>query len=317
MMENKKKKMSLTQFFVLFIAILSLILLGVSACTSSSNSGDTKILESAAPSSDTASPSGTDPDIAPTGDNPIAADPTSEPPVQTPAPGPSGSTGTVTNPTTNGGSLAGLKVAIDPGHQAHAPEGKETMAPWSSETKAKNTSGTKGATTGTDEYLVNLQIALKLRDALAAEGATVVMTRDNHDTSLSNQDRANISNSNNVDIIISIHCNGSDNTSVNGTEVYSRGSGDGTAEYASRSSAESKLAKKLIDAITASTGSKNRGAKLSDNYTGINYAKAPCFIVECGFLSNPEEDQKLCDSSYQDKITAGIKNFLVENKDSL
>ena len=316
-MKNQKKKMSLTQFFVIYIAILALILICVSACTGGRSSSNTKVLESASPSSATATPSATDPDISPTDDNPIAADPTADQPVQTPVPGPSGATGTVTAPTNSSGSLSGLKIAIDPGHQAHAPEGKETMAPWSSETKAKNTSGTRGDTTGTDEYLVNLQIGLKLRDALVAEGATVVMTRDNNDTSLSNQDRANISNSNNVDIIISIHCNGSDNTSVNGTEVYSRGSGDGSSEYAARSAAETKLAEKLVNAITASTGSKNRGAKLSDNYTGINYANAPCFIVECGFLSNPEEDKNLCDSGYQDKIVVGIKNFLAENKDSL
>lgn len=315
-MKDNKKKMSLTQFFVIYIAILTLILICVSACTGSSSSNNTKVLESASPSAGTADPLGTDPDISPTDDNPIAVDPTADIPAPTPVPGESGATGVVTNPTSSG-SLSGLKITIDPGHQAQAPEGKETMAPWSSETKAKNTSGTKGTATGTDEYLVNLQIGLKLRDALAAEGATVVMTRDNNDTSLSNQDRANISNSNNVDIIISIHCNGSDNTSVNGTEVYSRGSGDGSSEYAARSAAEAKLAEKLVNAVTASTGSRNRGAKLSDNYTGINYANAPCFILECGFLSNPDEDKKLCDSSYQDKIVTGIMNFLTENKDSL
>lgn len=298
-MENKKKKMSLTQFFMIYIAILALILLGVSACTGSQSSGDTKVLENASPSAV--------PDTSPSRDSPVVVDPTEQvTQTQTPAPGPTGS-----------GSLSGLKITIDPGHQAQAPSGKETVAPWSSETKAKNSAGTSGISTKTDEYLVNLEIGLKLRDALAAEGATVIMTRDNNGTSLSNQDRANISNSNNVDIIISIHCNGSDNTSVNGTEVYSRGSGDGSSEYAARSAAEAKLAEKLVNAITASTGSKNRGAKLSDNYTGINYANAPCFIVECGFLSNPEEDQKLCDSSYQDKIVAGIQNFLTENKDLL
>ena len=316
-MENKKKKMSLTQFFIIYIAILALILLGVSACTGNRESGGTKVLENASPSSGTeASPSAA-PDASPSGDSLVVVNPT-EPAAQTqtPVPGPSGASGTVTNPT-GSGSLSGLKITIDPGHQAHAPSGRETSAPWSSETKPKNTSGTSGTATGTDEYQINLQIGLRLRDALAAEGATVVMTRDNNGTSLSNQDRANISNNNNVDLIISIHCNGSDNTGVNGTEVYSRGSGDGSSEYAARSAAEAKLAEKLVNAITASTGSKNRGAKLSDNYTGINYANAPCFIVECGFLSNPEEEKNLCDSSYQDKIVTGIKNFLTENKDSL
>ena len=58
-MENKKKKMSLTQFFIIYIAILALILLGVSACTGNRESGGTKVLENASPSSGVeASPSG-------------------------------------------------------------------------------------------------------------------------------------------------------------------------------------------------------------------------------------------------------------------
>ena len=113
--------------------------------------------------------------------------------------------GTVSTPAPNTAELTGLKITIDPGHQAKAPSGTEQSAPWSDEEKRKNTAGTAGKKTGIDEYLVNLQIALKLRDALTAKGATVVMTRDNHDTSLSNQDRAAISNNNNVDVIVSVH----------------------------------------------------------------------------------------------------------------
>ena len=151
---------------------------------------------------------------------------------------------------------------------------------------------------------------------MAAAGASVIMTRDKNNISLSNQDRASISNNNNADVIISIHCNGADDSSISGTEVYSRGSGDGSAAYAERSKKEAGLAEKLIASVCAATGSHNRGARLSDNYTGINFAKAPCFILECGYMSNPEEDKKLSDSSYQDKIVQGIKNFLIENKDA-
>ena len=47
-----------------------------------------------------------------------------------------------------------------------------------------------------------------------------------------------------------------------------------------------------------------------DNYTGQNWAEVPCIMIECGFLSNPEEDQKLNDAVYQkqlaDAITQGI-----------
>lgn len=45
MNQKKKKKMSITQFFVLYISILSLILLGISACSNDINSGNTQVIE--------------------------------------------------------------------------------------------------------------------------------------------------------------------------------------------------------------------------------------------------------------------------------
>lgn len=298
MNKNQKKKLSLTQFFAIYIGVLAIILLIV-ALFSLMGKGDTKQLET------TGTP-------VSTGTSSIAPSPTET--SATPSPSASGS---VSTPAPNTADLTGLKITIDPGHQAKAPSGTEKSAPWSEEEKRKNTEGTAGAKTGIDEYIVNLQIALKLRDALTAKGATVVMTRDNHDTSLSNQDRAAISNSNNVDVILSIHGNGSDNQSVSGVEVYYRGDGDGTAEYKARSAAEAVLAEALINSVAEATGAKNRGAKKSDIYTGINFAEAPCFILECGFLSNPEEEANLISEAYQAKIVTGIVNWLMENKTSI
>lgn len=306
MSKNQKKKLSLTQFFAIYIGVLAIILVIV-ALFSLIGKGDTKELTS------TGTPAGTEtsmgspsPDNGQTNGDPVSADPSA-------TPVPSGG-GTVSTPAPNTAELTGLKITIDPGHQAKAPSGTEQSAPWSDEEKRKNTAGTAGKKTGIDEYVVNLQIALKLRDALTAKGATVVMTRDNHDTSLSNQDRAAISNNNNVDVIVSVHNNGSDNQSVTGVEVYSRGDGDGSAEYKARSDAEAVLAEKLVNSVAAATGAKNRGAKKSDSYTGINFANAPCFILECGFLSNPEEEANLISEDYQAKIVTGVVNWLTENK---
>ncbi len=284
-MGNKqKKKMSITQFFVIYILILALLLTGVSACTSSLNSGgDTKKLENSA---------------LPTETNGAAA------PTEEPTPDPNL-------------PLSGLTVVIDAGHQETPPTGTETNAPWNDTQKAKNTHGTTGVATGNNEYEINLEIALKIRDTLEAQGATVVMTRDNNGTSLSNQDRANIANTSNAQLAISIHCNGADSASANGTEVYSRGEGDGTAEYKNRSISEKALATSLLNSVCEYTGSKNRGAKTSDSYTGINYSNIPFFILECGFMSNEEEDKKLGDAAYQQKIADGILKFLESNKATL
>ena len=41
---------------------------------------------------------------------------------------------------------------------------------------------------------------------------------------------------------------------------------------------------------------------------GINWCKIPVSIVEMGFMSNPEEDQKMAQDDYQELIAGGIAN---------
>ena len=59
-------------------------------------------------------------------------------------------------PTRDPGRLTGVKIGIDPGHQAQGNSDQEAVAPGSSETKAKVASGTSGRFTGVPEYEVNL-----------------------------------------------------------------------------------------------------------------------------------------------------------------
>ena len=97
-------------------------------------------------------------------------------------------------PTPEPGRLAGLTIGIDPGHQEHANNEKETIAPDSKEKKPKVSSGTSGVSTRIPEYITVLEISFKLRDALKAEGAEVYMTRESHDVNKSNQERAKMMN---------------------------------------------------------------------------------------------------------------------------
>ena len=84
------------------------------------------------------------------------------------------------------------KIAIDPGHQGSWVDmsAQEAMAPGSSETKAKATTGTEGRFSGVPEYELNLRIALALKSELISRGYEVVMTREDNDTAISNQERA-------------------------------------------------------------------------------------------------------------------------------
>ncbi len=223
-------------------------------------------------------------------------------------------------PTPTPGPLAGLIIGIDPGHQASGNSEKEPCAPWGSDKnssvnngtmKAKTTSGTAGKFTNIPEYIATLQISLKIRDKLESLGATVVMTRETHEVNLSNIDRAVICNEAGCDVVLRIHCNGAENPDVNGVEAWVRGNGDGTAEYKALGEYEKKLAEELLLYFSAATGATKRNVNRSDNYTGLNWSTVPSIIIECGFMSNREEDVNLTSEPYQELIAEGIANWLM------
>ena len=195
--------------------------------------------------------------------------------------------------------LSGVKIGIDPGHQLKQNSEKEAIAPGSSETKPKVSSGTAGVRTGVAEYQVNLDVSLQLRDALEDLGCTVYMTRETNDVNISNQERAIMMNDYGVDLVLRIHCNGAENAGANGIGLYVNATG-GIAEdsYAA--------AEAILPAMTAATGARADGIFRRDTYTGLNWSTVPCILVEMGYMSNPEEDVKLNDPDYQQKLVQGM-----------
>ena len=201
--------------------------------------------------------------------------------------------------------LSGVKIGIDPGHQAHGNSERETVAPNSKEKKAKVSSGTSGAATGIAEYVTVLEISLKLRDALESQGAEVYMTRETHDVDISNQERARMMNEYGVDLVLRIHCDGVDNPKKSGIALYcSRSNSIAEESY--------RAAEAILPAVCAATGAKENGIVSNDNYTGQNWSEVPCIMVECGFMSNPDEDRLLNDEDYQWKLARGLTEGIVE-----
>lgn len=195
--------------------------------------------------------------------------------------------------------LEGLIIGIDPGHQEHGNSDTEPMAPDSSEMKAKVASGTSGVRTGIAEYVTDLEISLKLRDALEELGCTVYMTRETNDVDISNMERALMMNELGADLVLRLHCDGSTDSSANGIGMFVRETGEGQQE--SQAAAEV-----LLEEMCAATDARARGVFLRDTYTGLNWSTVPCILVEMGFMSNPEEDEKLNDPAYQDLLVAGM-----------
>jgi len=157
---------------------------------------------------------------------------------------------------------------------------------------------------GTIEKDVNLSIALKLKDFLEKDNYKVFMTRQ-EDTQLDRKKvndlnaRCKMKNDTNCDIFISIHQNMFQQPKCFGAQVW----------YASNEKSK-VLAEDVQDSLKEKSEDNNKriakAAKeqykiLRDGYEGA------CILVECGFLSNYEEEQKLKTDEYQNKIADGIK----------
>ena len=219
-----------------------------------------------------------------------------------------------TTPPISDQLLSGMKICIDPGHQIKGNYEKELCAPWSDTLKSKCTSGTCGNFVGTDEYVINLQISLILRDKLVALGADVLMTREIHEVDISNKERAEKANQYGADITLRIHCNSADSAAAEGIDLYIRDVGDGSTEYKQKSDKDYAIAKEMLEYICNATSGKKRNVNRSDAYTGINWCENTCVIVECGFMSNEKEDRLLNTADYQDKIAQGIVDYFISTR---
>ena len=204
--------------------------------------------------------------------------------------------------------LNGWKVAIDPGHQGSWVDmsAQEPSAPGASETKAKATTGTTGKFSGLNEYELNLQVSLLLRDELEDRGYKVVMTREDHDTAISNKERAELAAAEGADILVRIHANGSDDTSVNGALAMVPSQSNPYVGYMYEECYE--LGEDILKAYCESTGIADDGVQYYDNMSGINWSTIPVTILEMGFMSNQNDDLLMADETFQPVMADGIAN---------
>ncbi len=197
-------------------------------------------------------------------------------------------------------------ICIDAGHQEKANSEQEPVGPGSEETKAKVSTGTKGKWTEVPEYVVNLDVALKLEEELIARGYTVLMVRTTHDVNISNVERAEMANEIGADAFIRIHCNGTESEKVKGCGAVCQSK---TNPYVGDMfSTNFSLNNKIVNMICEQTGQDKYGVIAEDNMAGINWCKVPAALIELGFMTNEEEDKLLVTEEYQELAAKGIAN---------
>lgn len=213
-------------------------------------------------------------------------------------------------PQAEEGRLKGVTVCIDPGHQRTTKVETVPAAPNSIEMKTTVVGMAQGVETKRRESIVVLEIGLLLRNALLAEGATVVMTRTEQDTFVGMLERADIPNEAGADFVLRLHCNSRTSGSIQGIEVYCPLSSSYAAAVADEA-AYRKLGETLLFCLKAATRTDKGECTLNNTYVGNNWSKMPSFLVEMGYMTNWEEDLKLSSSAYQQKLVHGMVEGIV------
>lgn len=160
---------------------------------------------------------------------------------------------------------------------------------------------------GSLEKDINLQIAKKLQAFLTMEDVDVVLTRESdgglYDENASNKkvqdmkNRVAIIEEKQPALTVSIHQNSYHEEYVHGAQTF----------YYAGSEKSKELAERIQQVMTLHLDKDNtRQAKANDSYYLLKKTSSPIVIVECGFLSNNEEAQKLSSDIYQEKVAWAI-----------
>lgn len=215
-----------------------------------------------------------------------------------------------TKPTEKKGILSGFKVLLDAGHgcSGNYVEPKYKGASDSEVTYENSSTGTTGVVTKKREGDLTLEIALKLQKKLQNLGADVLMIRTKKTTPMSLVQRAEYGNKHKVDLAFRIHADGLDDQSVNGASTLYP-----SAEHINNKIAEKSknIASIIQREYIKSTGLADRGTVERNDLVGFNFTTVPSILLELGFMTNPEEDRKMSDKKFQEKMVDGITNGMI------
>ncbi len=156
-----------------------------------------------------------------------------------------------------------------------------------------------------DENHLNLEYALTLKEILVSAGIRVVLTRKNLNGLYSifsenrkkddMKKRIEIIENSGANLVISIHMNSFSLKSSRGAQVFFKEDDPSSANLANN-----------IQTVFHQTLPHARTAPRTGDYYILNESPVPSVIVECGFLTNKEEEELLKDKSYKRKLCTSL-----------
>ena len=186
-----------------------------------------------------------------------------------------------------------ILVVLDPGHGGTDPGAISTIR------KMK-------------ESELVLDVTKQVNQMLVDAGFRTLMTRST-DVSVSLQDRVIMANEANADLYVSVHANAATNTSVNGIEnLYYPSELDPNDNRDNK-----KLAQVFQAEMVSHLGAFNRGIVARDKLYVIRETKMPAVLVEMGFLTHKEEEDKLATGEYRKKVAESIYQSILKYYDEV
>ena len=168
---------------------------------------------------------------------------------------------------------------------------------------------------GTTEAQINLKIVLKIQELLEQSGCTVILTRSDEnaiydlDAKTLKQkkvsdihNRVKIGNESSADIFVSIHLNKISQQQYYGWQTF----------YNTKNEKSKELAEQIQRNLNETMQKENNRMAMKLNTVYImKHVEIPISIVECGFLSNPQEEKELQQDEYQNQLAWGIYNGII------
>ena len=153
---------------------------------------------------------------------------------------------------------------------------------------------------GALEKDINLQVARKVREKLEARGLEVVMTREEDIMQGGKKEdlnkRIQLIEKSKAELVVGIHQNSFTDPEVKGAQVF----------YYSESEEGKAAAQVMQESLKTVDPSNEREIKANSSFFMLKNTKRTTIIVECGFLSNPEEAGSLVNNEYQEQLAEAI-----------